>query len=210
MTIGLYWPIRGEFDPRFAARALRARGARTALPEVVQRAAPLRFRLWWPGVPMHLGEYGIPTPRDTPAVVPQALLIPALGFDAGGYRLGYGSGYYDRTLAALRPQPLKIGIAFECCRMPTIHPQAHDIPLDLVVTEAGMRCAQAGGPDTVADPGEVLERLAELVAQRNGGAAEGSNASGAPQADAGDARRFSSPVCYLEELERERERQKQR
>jgi 5-formyltetrahydrofolate cyclo-ligase len=145
-VVALYWPFRGEFDARFAVRHFRERGARAALPQVVEKRTPLRFREWWPGVEMDTsGVYGIPVPAGTEAVTPTALLIPPVGFDARGYRLGYGGGYFDRTLAALHPQPLKIGVGFELSRIPTIHPQPHDIPMDFIVTEAGIHRAGPGG-----------------------------------------------------------------
>ena len=137
MTIGFYWPLRGEFDARVAMLHFRKLGARTALPVVIEKAAPLQFRLWWPGAPTTVGVYDLPVPQ-TEVVVPQALLMPPIGFDARCYRLGYGGGYFDRTLAALSPQPLKIGVAFESSRIETIRPQPHDIPMDLVVTERGI------------------------------------------------------------------------
>ena len=143
--IGLYWPFRGEFDPRFAIRHFRGLGARAALPQVVEKRTPLRFLEWWPGVELDTsGVYGIPVPVGTQVVTPGALLIPPIGFDAQGYRLGYGGGYFDRTLASLDPQPLKIGVAFEISRIETIRPQPHDIPMDFIVTEAGIHRV---GPD---------------------------------------------------------------
>jgi 5,10-methenyltetrahydrofolate synthetase len=145
MTIGLYWPFKGEFDTRYAIHHWRTRGARAALPVVVEKAAPLEFREWWPGAPMTKGVYDLPIPEGTAVVVPQALLIPPIGFDARGYRLGYGGGYFDRTLAALDPKPLRIGVAFEISRIATIHPQPHDIPMDFIVTEAGIHRMTAEG-----------------------------------------------------------------
>jgi len=137
MTIGFYWPLRGEFDARVAMLHFRKLGARTALPVVIEKAAPLQFRLWWPGAPTTVGVYDLPVP-ETEVIVPQAVLMPPIGFDARCYRLGYGGGYFDRTLAALSPQPLKIGVAFESSRIETIRPQPHDVPMDLVVTERGI------------------------------------------------------------------------
>jgi len=139
MIVGLYWPFRGEFDPRFAIRHFRGLGGRAALPQVVEKRKPLRFLEWWPGVDLDTsGVYGLPVPIGTDAVTPNALLIPPIGFDAQGYRLGYGGGYFDRTLASLDPQPLKIGVGFEISRIETIRPQPHDIPMDFIVTEAGI------------------------------------------------------------------------
>jgi 5-formyltetrahydrofolate cyclo-ligase len=149
-VVGIYWPIKGEFDPRFALRRLRASGARAALPVVVRKGAPLEFRAWWPGVATTKGVYELPIPCATELLRPDALLIPPIGFDAMGYRLGYGGGFYDRTLAAMSPQPLKIGVAFELSRIATIEPQPHDIAMDYVVTEQGIYRVGCNG----------LERLA--------------------------------------------------
>jgi 5,10-methenyltetrahydrofolate synthetase len=138
LTIGLYWPYQGEFDPRHAVHHFRERGATAALPEVVRKAEPLRFRAWWPGVAMGKGVYDIPVPEGTDIVVPQALIMPPVGFDGAGYRLGYGGGFYDRTLASINPRPLTIGVAYELSRLPTIHPQDFDLAMDYVVTERGI------------------------------------------------------------------------
>jgi len=136
--VGFYWPFKGEYDPRPLARALHDQGARLALPVVVEKGRPLLFRPWHPGIRMEAGVWNIPAPADGPSVTPDVLLVPLVGFDAGGYRLGYGGGYYDRSLAARTPRPLAIGIGFEISRLATIHPQPHDIPMDAIVTERGM------------------------------------------------------------------------
>ena len=145
MVVGGYWPFRGEFDPRFLLRLLRHDGSRVALPVVVLKNAPLQFREWWPGAPMVKTVLGLPMPDGTELLTPQALLIPPVGFDEQGYRLGYGGGYFDRTLAAMNPQALKIGVAFELSRMPTIRPQSHDIAMDFIVTENGLYSVVDGG-----------------------------------------------------------------
>lgn len=138
-VIAGYWPFKGEYDPRPMLRVWRSLGAVLALPLVVERAAPMEFRRWERGVKMERGVLGIPVPQDTAVVVPDVLLIPLLGFDAAGYRLGIGGGYFDRTLAAMTHAPLKIGVGYECGRLQTIHPQWHDIPMDAIVTEAGVQ-----------------------------------------------------------------------
>ena len=144
-VVSIYWPFKGEFDPRVAALRLRERGARIALPVVTQKSAPLQFREWWPGVETQPGVFGLPVPVGTAVVVPDVALIPPVGFDAMGYRLGYGGGYFDRTLASLAPQPLKIGVARDISRIETIRPQPWDVPMDRIVTESGVFHVEAGG-----------------------------------------------------------------
>jgi len=138
VVVGGYWPFRGEFDPRFLMCQLRDDGSRLALPVVVRKNTPVQFREWWPGALTVKAALGLPVPTGTEVLVPQVLLIPPVGFDDHGYRLGYGGGYFDRTLAEMRAQPLKIGVGFEISRLPTIHPQAHDVAMDFIVTEAGV------------------------------------------------------------------------
>lgn len=138
MNIGIYWPFRGEYDPRPIAQYLRQHGATLALPEVVGKDKPLCFREWWPGMPLKNGAYGIPAPIKAEAIRVDALIIPVVGFDQHGYRLGYGSGYFDRTLATYQPQPLTIGIAFEMQRLENVYAQPHDIALHYIVTEKGI------------------------------------------------------------------------
>lgn len=166
MTIGFCWPYRGEFDSRFAVRRFRERGARTALPVVVARNQPLEFRLWWPGVPTTPGVFGLPVPLGTGTVVPDALLIPPVGFDARGYRLGYGGGYFDRTLAVCDPQPLKIGVGYECARLDSIYPQSHDISMDFIVTEAGVHHVTPGGLALIEDLTVLARRVEEICTAR--------------------------------------------
>ena len=144
LVVGFCWPYKGEMDPRFAIRFLRERGARAALPAVVKKNAPLEFREWWPGVTMTPGVFDLPVPDDTKVLIPDALLIPPVGFGEQGDRLGYGGGFFDRTLEAITPQPLKIAMAFEVSRIPTTYPQAHDILMDFVVTERGIHLVENG------------------------------------------------------------------
>ena len=132
--IGFYWPFKGEYDPRGLARLLHAQRMRLALPVVVRKAEPVVFREWWPGITMASGLWDIPIPAAGAPVAPSLLLVPVVGFDRQNYRLGYGGGYYDRTLAAAR-RPRAIGVGFECSRIATIYPQSHDIAMDQVVTE---------------------------------------------------------------------------
>jgi 5-formyltetrahydrofolate cyclo-ligase len=138
--LGFYWPHRGEYDPMAIVTAQLTRGGRAALPALAARAQPLEYRRWYPGAPMVPGKFsfGIPEPAEGPAVLPDLMLVPLVGFDGKGYRLGYGGGYFDRTLAAYPVRPRTIGVGYELGRMATIHPQPHDIPLDIIVTEAGV------------------------------------------------------------------------
>jgi 5,10-methenyltetrahydrofolate synthetase len=138
-VVSLYWPFRGEPDLRGWAEGLIARGARLALPVVVETAAPLVFRHWGPGAAMTRGVWNIPVPEAGPELVPDILLAPVVGFDPGRYRLGYGGGFFDRTLAAHPGDPLAIGVGFDAQALDTIHPQPHDIPMARIVTESGPR-----------------------------------------------------------------------
>jgi 5-formyltetrahydrofolate cyclo-ligase len=134
-VLGFYWPIRGELDLRgIASRHVEA-GGTAALPVVVAKSAPVEFWQWTPGAAMQRGFWNIPIPAERRVLVPDALLIPLVGYDAAGYRLGYGGGYYDRTLAASSPLPVRIGVGYDDAELPTIHPQPHDIPMSLIVTE---------------------------------------------------------------------------
>ena len=137
-TLAFCAPVRGEFDARPLAGELLARGWRAAMPVVVEVDAPMIFRAWTPGCAMAVDRHGIPIPRDGPEVDPGILLLPLLAFDRTGYRLGYGGGYFDRTLAARTPRPHAIGVGFELARVADIQPRMHDIRMNTVVTEAGM------------------------------------------------------------------------
>jgi 5-formyltetrahydrofolate cyclo-ligase len=164
-TIAFCWPYRGEVDVRFALRTLRGLDATAALPVVMGKGLPLQFRLWRPGVAMVAGALGIPAPSGTDFVVPDAALVPLVGFDGRGCRLGYGGGYFDRTLAALARKPLTVGVGFELARLPTIHPQPHDLAMDFIVTEAGVRQVE-GGALRPLDAGAAAARARELAASR--------------------------------------------
>ena len=135
LTISAWWPIKAELNLRHWLESLLARGARVALPVVKTPAAPLVFRLWTPDCKMVQGFWKIPVPADGPEVTPDVTLAPVVGWDADGYRLGYGGGYFDRTLAALDPRPLTIGVGLHAARVGTIFPQPHDIAMDVIVTE---------------------------------------------------------------------------
>lgn len=132
------WPIKGEYDARHLARTLRARGALTALPVVVAPKTPLIFREWHPGIELVKGPLDIPFPPNSQELTPDAVLLPMNGWDPAGYRLGYGGGFFDRTLASLAKKPLTIGVSYELARLDSILPQPWDIPMDYVVTERGV------------------------------------------------------------------------
>ncbi len=134
-TIGIYWPFRGEPDLRGWGQTAISRGARLALPVVVAKGQPLAFRTWSPGEKLEKGVWNIPIPSGGTEVYPDVVVAPLVGFDACNYRLGYGGGFYDRTLAAMPSKPLVIGIGFEIGRLPTIYPQWHDVPMDRLVIE---------------------------------------------------------------------------
>lgn len=138
-TVGFYWPYRGEVDLRALMRELIVRGARGALPAVTRRGRPLVYRPWHPGSAMRQTAAGIPVPATCDTVRPDVVVIPLLGFDDDNHRLGLGSGYVDRTLAAFERRPWTIGVGYEHGRLATIHPWPHDVALDLIVTEAGTR-----------------------------------------------------------------------
>jgi len=136
--ISFYWPFRGEPDLRPLMRVLAGEGFSLALPVVIEPKTPLVFRPWQPGAKMELGVWNIPGPATKEEVVPRLLLAPVVGFTPDLYRLGYGGGYFDRTLAKLGPSHAAIGIGYEMGRLATIHPQPHDIAMRQIVTEKGV------------------------------------------------------------------------
>jgi 5,10-methenyltetrahydrofolate synthetase len=133
--ISLYWPFKGEPDLRNWLMDVLDRGGRIALPVVAERNAPLEFRLWSPGEPLERGIWNILVPAHGAVVVPDIVIAPVVGFDAENFRLGYGGGYFDRTLAAIAKKPIAIGVGYGASRIRTIYPQPHDIAMDLVVTD---------------------------------------------------------------------------
>jgi len=137
--LGVYWPFRAEFDPRPLIDGAVVEGRTVALPVVVDKKGPLEYRAWRPGEPLVDGVWNIPVPEKREIVTPAIVLSPLVGFDEACYRLGYGGGYFDRTLAVLAPRAFAIGIGFEVQLLATIYPQSFDVPMDLIVTEAGIR-----------------------------------------------------------------------
>jgi len=133
-VLAAYWPIDGEPDLRACFAAWWARGIVVALPRVQARASALAFGRWTPAVAMVRGAHGTREPSPFEAVVPDTLLLPCVGYDAAGHRLGFGGGYYDRTLAALGAART-VGIAYDACEMQGFVARPHDRALDWVVTD---------------------------------------------------------------------------
>jgi 5,10-methenyltetrahydrofolate synthetase len=140
-SIGAYWPIKGEFDalPALYRWSEAEAGRRIGLPVVNRETKQLRFHVWYPGCEMEEDAYGIPKPKDTEAFDPQMLLVPCVGYGPGGLRLGYGGGFYDRTLAVLQPRPFTVGVGYAHGFIPWLAPEAHDVPLDAVLNEDGVQ-----------------------------------------------------------------------
>jgi 5,10-methenyltetrahydrofolate synthetase len=167
-VIGAYWPIKGEFDPlpalyrwqedailnqslaaspdlaevenaQLVTESIAARSPRKiGLPVVNKLHKTLTFHAWYPGCPMEEDAYGIPKPKDTELIVPTLLFVPCVGYGPGGYRLGYGGGFYDRTLATLQPKPVTVGLGFTNGWLPELEPEAHDVPLDALLNDNGV------------------------------------------------------------------------
>ena len=135
LCVSAYWPFRGEPDLREVMKHVDAGRGRCALPVVVERGRPLVFRAWRPGEPLERGVWNIPVPReDAETVIPDIVIAPVVGYDPSCYRLGYGGGFFDRTLAALPRRPKAVGVGYAESAIPTIFPLPHDIPLDAVIT----------------------------------------------------------------------------
>ena len=146
IVIGAYWPIKGEFDPLPALHRWKEDGElldqpqprRIGLPVVDKVHKTMTFHAWYPGCPMEEDAYGIPKPKDTPAFEPTLLLVPCVGYGPKGVRLGYGGGFYDRTLATLQPRPFTVGLAYANGFVPWLQAEPHDVPLDAVLTDEGL------------------------------------------------------------------------
>jgi 5-formyltetrahydrofolate cyclo-ligase len=142
VTVGAYIAINEEADPHIILKKLTLQNCEIAYPRVVGKDDPLAFHHWKPGRVMTRGAYGIPEPsKDWPLAYPKILLVPLLAFDRAGHRLGYGGGYYDRTLDFLRANSTvrAIGVAYAGQEVDALPREDHDHPLDAVITENGVR-----------------------------------------------------------------------
>lgn len=145
-VIGAYWPIKGEFDPLPALHRWKEDGElieqpqprRIGLPVVDKVHKTMTFHAWYPGCPMEEDAYGIPKPKDTEVIQPTLLFVACVGYAAGGYRLGYGGGFYDRMLATLTPRPLTVGLGFSSGFLSDFEPESHDLPLDAILNDHGV------------------------------------------------------------------------
>jgi 5,10-methenyltetrahydrofolate synthetase len=139
-AIGAYWPIKGEFDALPALYRWTEADPRRhiGLPVMDKLTKQLSFQVWYPGCAMEEDAYGIPKPKDTPSFEPALLLVPCVGFGPKGVRLGYGGGFYDRTLATLAPRPHTVGLAYANGFVPWLRAEPHDVPLDTVLTDEGL------------------------------------------------------------------------
>ncbi len=107
------------------------------LPVVDKLNKTLQFHAWWPGCPMENDAYDIPKPKGTDVIMPTLLLVPCLGYSDGGFRLGYGGGFYDRTLASIHPKPFTVGLGFANGYVSNFSAEPHDVPLDAILTDHG-------------------------------------------------------------------------
>jgi 5-formyltetrahydrofolate cyclo-ligase len=145
-AIGAYWPIKGEFDPLPALHRWKEDGElldepqlrRIGLPVVDKLHGTLKFHAWFPGCPMEEDAYGIPKPKDTEVITPTLLFVPCVGYGLGGYRLGYGGGFYDRTLANLQPKPYTVGLGYSNAFLLDLKPEPHDVQLDALLNDQGV------------------------------------------------------------------------
>jgi 5-formyltetrahydrofolate cyclo-ligase len=141
-TVAGYWPLPAELDPRPALQSLAATGHPLALPRMAGPAAPLAFHAWAWGEPLIRGGFAVMQPDPArPKVLPEVVLVPLLAFDGRCHRLGYGKGYYDRTLRTLRAAGgarRALGLAFALQEVPEVPAAPFDEPLDAIVTERGL------------------------------------------------------------------------
>jgi 5-formyltetrahydrofolate cyclo-ligase len=162
-TIGFYWPIQNEIDLRPVVTAHVKSGGKAALPVVPGKDQAMIFHDWTPDTEMVPGFARIPEPANSKEVTVHVLLAPLVGFDPAGYRLGYGGGFFDRTLAALPRKPLVVGIGLEATRLDDILPHQYDVPVDVLITDQGVRyidrqsAGDADKPDQTSPPCHLSE-----------------------------------------------------
>ncbi|HEX7436486.1 MAG TPA: 5-formyltetrahydrofolate cyclo-ligase [Caldimonas sp.] len=142
-SIGAYWPIKGEFDPlpalyRWTEGGVDGAPRRIGLPVADRATGSLRFHVWYPGCPMEQDAYDIPKPKDTDEFMPALLVVPCLGFGPGGVRLGYGGGFFARTLATLAPSPVMVGVSYTHGFLPMLRLGPGELQLDALLTEDGV------------------------------------------------------------------------
>lgn len=145
-TIGAFWAIKGEFDalPALYRWTDADPARRIGLPVIDKLTKQLRFHVWYPGCPMEEDAFGILKPKDTEEFHPELLLVPCVGFGPRGLRLGYGGGFYDRTLAAITPRPVTVGVGYGHGFLPWLEAEAHDVPLDAMLTDDGLHWQRPG------------------------------------------------------------------
>jgi 5-formyltetrahydrofolate cyclo-ligase len=150
-AVSAYVAFRDEIDPLPLMHLLHGLGIAVGLPVAAEPAQPLRFLHWQPGARMQRGAHGVMVPQDGTPLEPEVLVVPLLAFDARGHRLGYGGGYYDRTIADRRARGpiLTIGFAFAAQEVEDLPNDAYDMPLDLVATERGVIVAGSGASSRV-------------------------------------------------------------
>ena len=145
LRVSVYWPYRGEPALHELMSNWHAKGARIALPVVVNKHSPMIFREWTPGCELERGVLKIPIPTNGAELIPNVVIAPLVGFDRQCYRLGYGGGFFDRTLASISPRPFIIGIGHPKLELPTIFPQPHDIPMDIIISGEGQILTRSDG-----------------------------------------------------------------
>ena len=149
-SIGAYWPIKGEFDPlpalyRWSEGAPEGVTRRIGLPVADRKSGSLRFHIWYPGCPMELDAYNISKPKGTEEFAPQMLLVPCLGYGPGGVRLGYGGGFFERTLLAVEPSPVTVGVSYTHGFLPMLRAGPGEVELDVILTEDGVMWERSTG-----------------------------------------------------------------
>ncbi len=144
--VGAYWPIKGEFDalPALYRWSEADDKRQIGLPVIDKASKQLSFHVWYPGCEMEEDAYGIPKPKNTPVFEPTLLLVPCVGYGPKGVRLGYGGGFYDRTLATLQPRPTTVGLAYANGFVPWLVAEPHDVPLDAVLSDEGLAWQATG------------------------------------------------------------------